>query len=123
MADETVRVGVVGHCGFDSFGLKRLVKKAFDHAEIEKINNESALELSDFDLLLINRKLDGRFGASDGIELIRQLSGGGPALMLISNYEDAQVEAVRAGALEGFGKDGLGSELSIERLRGAVRGS
>lgn len=123
MADKKVKVGLVGHCGFDSFGLKRLVKNAFDEAEIERINDDSALKGSGCDLLLVNRKLDGRFASKDGIELIRELSGVGPTLMLISNFEQAQDEARRAGASEGFGKHDLGNDLSIERLRSSISGA
>ena len=57
-------------------------------------------------LLLINRALDGEFTATDGIELIRQTRNNPhpPAMMLISNYPEAQEEAVKAGAAPGFGK-------------------
>ena len=123
MADETVRVALVGHCGFDSWGLKRAVKKALGKgASVSQVNNESELENGAFDLLLINRKLDGRFKAKDGIDVIRSRvqSDGGAPMMLISNFEDAQARAREAGAVPGFGKNDLGSGEALERLRSAL---
>ena len=38
-------------------------------------------------------------------------------MMLVSNYEDAQNEAVAAGALPGFGKASLGQPHMLARLR------
>ncbi len=40
--------------------------------------------------------------------------------MLVSNYADAQKEAVEAGALPGFGKADLGDGQTHERLRNAL---
>jgi hypothetical protein len=37
--------------------------------------------------------------------------------MLVSNYEDAQQEAVAAGAVPGFGKSALYGPLVAERVR------
>jgi len=41
-------------------------------------------------------------------------------VMLVSNYEDAQKEAVAAGALAGFGKASLGRPAMIESLRSVL---
>ena len=60
------------------------------------------------------RALDGDFDAADGIELISRFSARGAGrMMLISNYSDAQADAIKAGALPGFGK----SELSTAKPR------
>jgi len=37
-------------------------------------------------------------------------------VMLVSNYDDAQTEAVAAGAEHGFGKANLDSEATMEKL-------
>ncbi len=70
------------------------------------------------DLVLINRKLDADY--SDGMDIIRTLKAdpklAATPVMLISNFEDAQKEAVEAGAVPGFGK----AELSSERARECV---
>ncbi len=41
--------------------------------------------------------------------------------MLVSNHEDAQAEAVAAGALPGFGKASLGQPGMIERVAAALK--
>jgi hypothetical protein len=38
-------------------------------------------------------------------------------VMLVSNYEDAQAEAVAAGAAVGFGKAALGRPQMLERVK------
>jgi two-component system chemotaxis response regulator CheY len=68
---------------------------------------------------LINRKLDIDY--SDGLEILTALKAD-PAyksipVMLVSNYADAQAEAVRAGAEPGFGKSQLSSIETVEKLR------
>ncbi len=42
--------------------------------------------------------------------------------MLISNFQDAQQEAVAAGAFPGFGKSQLYDDSTSERLRDALAG-
>jgi hypothetical protein len=37
--------------------------------------------------------------------------------MLVSNYDDAQEEAIAAGAAPGFGKSALYGPLVVERVR------
>ena len=37
--------------------------------------------------------------------------------MLISNYEDAQAQAVELGAVPGFGKSSINSSETVERLQ------
>ena len=41
-------------------------------------------------------------------------------VMLVSNYEDAQREAVAKGALPGFGKAALGQPHTLARLRAVL---
>ncbi len=119
----TQTVGLVGHCGFDSSGLKRLVKDAFGKdAKAVRVNDEGKLASSGCTLLLVNRVLDGRFESENGIELIRAhaAKGGAVPAMLVSNYADAQASAIEAGGLAGFGKSDLREEATIEKLRAAV---
>ncbi|MEQ9454743.1 MAG: hypothetical protein RLN76_09165 [Phycisphaeraceae bacterium] len=119
-----VKVLLVGHCGFDSGSLTRAVAKALPRAEVVLVNTDEDLSprLSPETILLVNRVLDGQFAVSSGIDLIAGVSGraeAGPTL-LISNYEDAQAEAERKGAMPGFGKNDVGTELAAERLREAA---
>jgi hypothetical protein len=118
------RVVLVGHCGPDSYMLRSKVQQALPGLAIEAADAEDELERTagPDSLLLINRALDYGFTASNGVELIRNLSrrDDRPVMMLISNYADAQSEAQAAGALPGFGKSELGKASTEERLRKAA---
>lgn len=107
--------------------LKTVVSRIFPACEVVRVNDEQTAldEVKRSDLLLINRQMDGDFpGVSGGgINLIRELlgvPGRKAALMLISNFEDAQQEAVGVGAAPGFGKARAGSAEAAERMRAAV---
>lgn len=74
-------------------------------------------------LLLVNRVLEPGFAEdSSGIALIRKLAAlpNPPRMILVSNYEDAQAQAVEAGALPGFGKAQLGKPETRQRLLDAI---
>jgi CheY-like chemotaxis protein len=64
------------------------------------------LKNSQFDLVLVNRKLDADY--SDGIEIIRQIKSdpniAEVPVMLVTNYPEHQETAIAAGAIRGFGK-------------------
>jgi len=122
MPEEPKRVGLVGHCGFDTSSLTRFVKKTLGHdTVIHAIKSDANIADKACDVLLINRVLEGRFNAMDGLDLIRQLLRASPDMsaMLISNYEDAQESAEQAGARPGFGKRQVGKSIAAERLRDA----
>jgi DNA-binding NarL/FixJ family response regulator len=119
------RVALIGHCGPDSSFLRLAVQKsgrdvqvvaADDSAELDKVIEAGV------DLLLFNRVLDYGFEEEEGVELIRRLRAQHPELkmMLVSNYPEAQAEAVAAGALAGFGKRDIGSPKVTELLREAL---
>lgn len=122
MSAQRPHVVLVGHCGFDASSLSRLVRTAFPEAEISRANSDAELAKSaDSALFLVNRALDGRFSAPDGVALIAAVrTERATACMLISNYEDAQQRAAEAGALPGFGKSGDKAE-AVERLREALK--
>jgi hypothetical protein len=90
------------------------------------VNDSAALQrhLNSDSLLLVNRALDGDFDTDSGIELIRSIAqreaNEQPAMMLISNYPEAQEEAVKAGARPGFGKSALYSQTTATLLRQAA---
>jgi hypothetical protein len=121
---ETRRVVLVGHCGPDMFMLKSAVGRAVPDAAIEAVNDDASLrEVADPGaVLLVNRVLDGAFEAADGIELIRAVTAQDdpPVAVLVSNLEDAQEEAVAAGARPGFGKSELYDARVADLLREAV---
>jgi hypothetical protein len=80
------------------------------------------LTRNDIDLILFNRELGYGFDPDQGADAIRMLRPTLPnvKMMLISNYPDAQQEAVAAGALPGFGKRELGSPRVLQLLREAL---
>ncbi len=99
----------------------RAVRACLPDVGLVSVNR--AEELSTYtgpdNLLLINRVLDGRFDTDSGIELIRQLAQlpDPPAMMLVSNFPDAQAQAQEAGALPGFGKSELADPSTAEKLK------
>jgi hypothetical protein len=119
------RVVLIGHCGPDGSYLRMAVQSADRQVKVLPVSDEPTLRRhlgEGVDLLLINRVIDYGFAEATGAELIRRLKGEFPAvkMMLVSNYPDAQADAVAAGAAPGFGKDELGSPRVTELLRGAL---
>ena|SRR5688572_25396854 len=119
------KVVLVGHCGPDSSYLRMTVAAAQKGTVVVSADDEqtltSAIEQG-ADLLLFNRILDYGFEEETGVELIKRLKATHPALrmMLVSNYADAQEDALKAGALPGFGKKELGSSRVAGMLREAL---
>jgi two-component system chemotaxis response regulator CheY len=111
----------VGQCRPDHASIARLVTSA--GAQIERVTLPSIalqkLKEKHYDLVLVNRKIDEDY--SDGLELVKAMQAD-PQLkhipvMLISNYPEAQEEAVRHGAIRGFGKNEINDPATRERLR------
>jgi two-component system, chemotaxis family, chemotaxis protein CheY len=116
------RVLSVGQCGADHYGISLTFRQAFG-VEVEAASTQTeALRLmrqAPFDLVLVNRIFD-RDGDS-GVDMIR-LAKADEALqttpvLLVSNYADAQQEAVEAGGEPGFGKADLGRSEMLDRVR------
>lgn len=120
MSDQP-RFILVGHCGADCWMLSQTIEQAFSGAKVVQANNDKDLAslAEDGGVWLVNRVLDGRFTASDGIDLIRSAKANDTDVIavLISNYADSQKEAEAAGAAPGFGKSQLNSESTVARLR------
>jgi two-component system, chemotaxis family, chemotaxis protein CheY len=119
------KVALVGHCGPDASYLRSAVSGSVRGATILMIDEAARLEkaLSDgVDLVLMNRQLDWGFETEEGVELIRQLRTKHPNVkaMLVSNYPEAQQEAVAAGALPGFGKREIGTSRVTDLLKSAL---
>ncbi|SRR5581483_7344261 len=116
------RILSCGQCGFDHGNLSRVLRQAFGAEVVAADSEEEALQkLRDeaYALVLVNRVLDAN--GSAGLELIRRIKAdeqlGAVPVMLVSNYEDAQAEAVAAGAVPGFGKAQLGQPWMLQRVR------
>ncbi len=115
----------VGQCNPDHFAIKNFLEKNFN-CEIVRIDSTrealEALEKEHFDLVLVNRKLDIDY--TDGTILIQEMKSN-PAfskipVMLISNYPEYQQEAVKLGAVLGFGKAEIGKTETIQKLKAAL---
>ncbi len=116
------RVLSIGQCMADHGSISRLLRQQFQADVVGADSLDEALAQARegaFDLVLVNRVLDT--DGSSGLAVLRQLKSDDALqsvpVMLVSNYEDAQREAVNAGALPGFGKAALGHPLTVERLR------
>lgn len=121
---QPLRVLDVGQCGFDHSAIADFVHKQTG-AIVEQADSSAqamaVLARQSYDLVLINRILDG--DGTSGVDLIAQLKANPkcPPLMLVSNYPDAQQAAIKAGALEGFGKSALHLARTVELIQSALR--
>jgi CheY-like chemotaxis protein len=116
------RILDVGQCGFDHGAIRRLIEDEFAAEVFQAHGLKDAvarLKNEPFDLVLVNRKLDADF--SDGLAVVRAIKAdaslAGTPVMLVSNYPDAQDEAIAAGAVPGFGKADLNQPTTREKLR------
>ena len=119
------KVALVGHCGPDSSFLRIAVSRAERDIQVVSVDDDSDLKrLLDegVDLLLLNRQLDYGFDEDEGVALIRKLRAAYPRVktMLVSNYPEAQAEALQAGAYPGFGKREIGSPKVGQAIRDAL---
>jgi two-component system, chemotaxis family, chemotaxis protein CheY len=120
----------LGQCAADHAAISALLRRHFD-AEVDDVDTfedaESRLHDGNYDLVLVNRVLDR--GGDSGVHFIAQVLAEPalcrPPVMLVSNYPDAQEQAVKLGAMPGFGKSALGAAATLTRLRRALgdRGS
>lgn len=124
MPTPITHVVLVGHCGFDSGPLGRLAQAIAPDAQVVGINKHDRLAAVAHPqaLWLVNRALDGRFNAADGIDLIQQHASAdaAPHQMLVSNFPESQAAAEAAGALPGFGKNDVRSPDLTQRLRATL---
>lgn len=122
----SVKILSVGQCGFDHGNISRTLQKAFAAEVVGVATADQArdqLRQGSFALVLVNRIFDQ--DGDSGLDLIRELKetpeGNQPPVMLVSNHEDAQQQAVAAGAVCGFGKSSLGQPQMLEQVRSALQ--
>ncbi len=111
---------VVGHCDLDNPQITSLIEKNFS----AKVTREKLLKKTigclvkqDYDLVIINRI--GAFDQEVGLELIKEIKKDGrfkTPLMMITNFKDQMDEAIKCGAVPGYGKDKLYDEETVELL-------
>jgi CheY-like chemotaxis protein len=115
----------LGQCAADSYAITHFLERNFE-AEVIAVDTFpealTQLRADRFDLVMVNRILD-RNGES-GLAFISQLKEDEALadipIMLVSNYADAQQQAVARGAIPGFGKAALGDAKTIGTLRGLL---
>lgn len=123
---KTKRVLSIGQCFADHSGITRVLRGAFGAEVVGADSTRQALEQlrqETFALVLVNRVLDA--DGSSGLELVRAIKAEerlrDVPVMLVSNYEEAQAQAVQAGALPGFGKAALGQPQMLARVEVYLR--
>lgn len=111
----------VGQCNADNSRITNLLKRNFD-VEIHRCHSHDeafsvALDTA-FDLVLINRILDA--DGTEGMKVLSTLKSAAVTsnvpVMIVSNYKEAQEQAIAHGAVEGFGKSKLDSEETLAML-------
>lgn len=118
---ERPRILSVGQCGLDGPRIKRSLEKTFNASVTDASSlSEATDEIADggYDLVLVNRILDAT--GESGQDVIEAAVAGNTKAMLVSNFEDAQEQAVAAGAAPGFGKKVLDSDEANDRIRAAL---
>jgi two-component system chemotaxis response regulator CheY len=111
----------VGQCATDDSKLRRALESRYAIDLVAVDTTEEALthaRQGGYALVLVNRVFD--HDESSGLDLIRTLKAD-PALaalpvMLVSNFPDAQADAVAFGALVGFGKGSLSATATFALL-------
>ncbi len=111
---------IIGHCDLDNPQITSLIEKTFSVKTTRLKMLEKAvesLEKQDYDLVIINRI--GAFDQESGLELIKAIKQDGRfkvPLMMVTNYKDQMEEAIKCGAVPGYGKDRLHDKDTIELL-------
>ena len=116
------RVLDVGNCSMDHGSIRAVLERQYRAEVVQAHGPDDTLDLlrqGEFDLVLVNRKLDADY--SDGLEIIKSIKADAKLAavpcMLITNYPDHQDAAVAAGAARGFGKKELAAPETHARLK------
>jgi two-component system chemotaxis response regulator CheY len=116
------RVLSVGQCALDHGNISRTLQQTFAAQVVPASSAEEGLSLlrqGGFDLVLVNRVFDA--DGDSGLDLIRAIKGDEQLrpvpVMLVSNFADAQQQAIANGAEPGFGKGALTAPETAARLK------
>ena len=114
----------VGQCGYDNSRIRSLIRSIDSTVEIRETDShqetmEVLASLGEAALVLVNRVFD--MDGSSGMEFISQLKSkesefANIPVMLVSNYEKSQAEAIANGAIPGFGKSELQSVETRQKI-------
>jgi hypothetical protein len=109
------KIVLVGHCGADGPWLTKYIK---DNCNQEAVSVDSTDDLDQFSpeetLVLLNR-VNNTTGSDDTIK-IKELVDKGYSVVLVSNFKESQEQAEQQGALRGFGKDDLRTNMPAEKI-------
>jgi|WetSurMetagenome_2_1015567.scaffolds.fasta_scaffold110686_3 CheY-like chemotaxis protein len=116
----------VGQCNPDHAAIARLLTDEFG-VQVDRAHTADEawvrLQSTSYELVLVNRIFDAT--GEEGLEFIRRLKADATlaavSVMLVSNYADAQAEAVAAGAEPGFGKAALDRSDTLACFRPYLR--
>lgn len=109
-------------CSFDHADMRKTIARVCT-ASVDQVRTGADamkhIQQHPYDLVLINRTLDGPM---DGLSLLAALRSQAvpPPMMLISNYADAQASALALGALPGFGRAKIDDPVSAQQIRRAL---
>jgi len=125
MAEPIPSILDVGQCDLDHGNISRMLQSSLQ-AEVDRAHNSSdaisAIRSHDYNLVLVNRIFDA--DGQEGLAFISQVKeaalGKQVKIMLVSNFTDAQDEAVELGAERGFGKNAICDEATIELLQKSI---
>jgi two-component system chemotaxis response regulator CheY len=120
---QAIRVLSVGQCGFDQPRITALLNDQLGVSVDAVGSSRDALQAVDeraYALVLVNRVLDST--GESGHDLIQdiKMKNGATKVMLVSNFKEAQDQAVTIGALPGFGKDRLQDPSTVASLKAAL---
>lgn len=112
----------IGNCDIDHPRIREIIEANFscivDRAKTQDEADRFLASDMQYKLILINRV--GAFDGKEAFPYIKKIKGikryQSIPVMLISNYEEAQIQAEQLGAVKGFGKDILGSPKLLEIL-------
>lgn len=115
------RVLDVGNCVPDHTAIRTMLEQTFG-AEVVRVHGPEdtfeELRKGQFDLVVINRKLDRDY--SDGMDILKAIKAdeklSATPVMIITNFPEYEEAAVAAGAEPGFGKKALYDEQTHARL-------
>lgn len=118
----------VGQCGYDNSRIRSLIRSIDSTVEIRETDShqetmEVLASLGEAALVLVNRVFD--MDGASGMEFISQLKSkesqfAGIPVMLVSNYEKSQAEAIANGAISGFGKSELQSVETRRKIESVL---
>jgi CheY-like chemotaxis protein len=116
------RVLDIGNCPPDHAAIQQLIEGNFDAVVLQAHQAVDALAIlakQCVDLVLVNRKLDSDY--SDGLAVIKTIKAtpdlSNVPVMMLTNFEEHQQRAMRAGAERGFGKLEFDDPATLATLR------